>query len=263
MPRRSSSLLEILVLLPWWVGVSLAALIYYGLPWLVGFHFGEQGYLAAKLPATVLALLCLFAAVASVVRRFLTNRQLAKRTNLESLAKLHWKTFEDLMAEVFRRQGYSVEEQLGGGADGGVDLALRRNGQITLVQCKRWTGKSVGVSIVRELFGIMASERAEAGILVTTSNFTKECEFFCAKKSIRLIDGQKLLPLIRSVQKGTGPETQEPGKLRSDRTNKSTPMCARCGSPMALRTAKRGLNAGNQFWGCSSFPKCRYTSETG
>ncbi|MVF24844.1 hypothetical protein EVC37_25075 [Methylocaldum sp. BRCS4] len=26
---------------------------------------------------------------------------------------------------------------------------------------------------------------------------------------------------------------------------------------MVLRTAKRGTNAGGQFWGCSSFPKCR------
>ncbi|WP_232209291.1 hypothetical protein ACN2MM_06290 [Alkalilimnicola ehrlichii MLHE-1] len=26
---------------------------------------------------------------------------------------------------------------------------------------------------------------------------------------------------------------------------------------MVLRTAKRGANAGNQFWGCSGYPKCR------
>lgn len=34
--------------------------------------------------------------------------------------------------------------------------------------------------------------------------------------------------------------------------------CPRCGSPLVLRTAKKGDNAGNQFYGCSSFPKCRY-----
>ena len=33
--------------------------------------------------------------------------------------------------------------------------------------------------------------------------------------------------------------------------------CPRCGSPMKLRTAKQGKHAGNQFWGCSTFPKCR------
>src|SRR5699024_1222496 len=33
--------------------------------------------------------------------------------------------------------------------------------------------------------------------------------------------------------------------------------CPKCGSAMVLRTAKRGTHAGNQFWGCSAFPKCR------
>ena len=36
-------------------------------------------------------------------------------------------------------------------------------------------------------------------------------------------------------------------------------ICPRCGSPLVLRTAKKGENAGNQFYGCSAFPKCRYT----
>ena len=33
--------------------------------------------------------------------------------------------------------------------------------------------------------------------------------------------------------------------------------CQKCGSDMVLRTAKRGANAGNKFWGCSTYPKCR------
>jgi len=35
------------------------------------------------------------------------------------------------------------------------------------------------------------------------------------------------------------------------------PVCPKCGAAMALRTAKRGANAGNQFWGCTNYPKCR------
>ena len=34
--------------------------------------------------------------------------------------------------------------------------------------------------------------------------------------------------------------------------------CARCGQEMVLRITKKGQNAGNEFWGCSAFPKCRY-----
>ena len=37
----------------------------------------------------------------------------------------------------------------------------------------------------------------------------------------------------------------------------SNPRCPKCGSKMLLRTAKSGANAGEQFWGCSNFPRCR------
>ena len=33
--------------------------------------------------------------------------------------------------------------------------------------------------------------------------------------------------------------------------------CPKCDAPMVRRVAKRGKNAGNEFWGCSTFPKCR------
>ncbi len=35
------------------------------------------------------------------------------------------------------------------------------------------------------------------------------------------------------------------------------PLCPDCKTPMVLRTAKRGKNAGNQFWGCTNYPKCK------
>jgi len=36
-----------------------------------------------------------------------------------------------------------------------------------------------------------------------------------------------------------------------------TPACHQCGEVMVLRKARSGKNAGQQFWGCSAFPKCR------
>ena len=38
-------------------------------------------------------------------------------------------------------------------------------------------------------------------------------------------------------------------------------ICPRCGAKLVLRTAKKGEHIGNQFWGCSGFPKCRYTEQ--
>jgi predicted RNA-binding Zn-ribbon protein involved in translation (DUF1610 family) len=37
----------------------------------------------------------------------------------------------------------------------------------------------------------------------------------------------------------------------------TAPACPKCGSEMVLRTAKSGTNAGEQFWGCPDYPKCR------
>ncbi|MCQ2450052.1 MAG: NERD domain-containing protein [Clostridia bacterium] len=36
-------------------------------------------------------------------------------------------------------------------------------------------------------------------------------------------------------------------------------ICPSCGGHLVQRTAKRGPNAGNQFLGCSNYPKCKYT----
>lgn len=39
----------------------------------------------------------------------------------------------------------------------------------------------------------------------------------------------------------------------------SPPYCPRCNRKMVLRTAKRGANKGNQFWGCTNYPGCKFT----
>jgi len=44
-------------------------------------------------------------------------------------------------------------------------------------------------------------------------------------------------------------------KRRSDPTAER--QCPKCGSALLIRTVKSGAKAGQQFWGCSAFPKCR------
>lgn len=41
------------------------------------------------------------------------------------------------------------------------------------------------------------------------------------------------------------------------------PSCSKCSSAMMRREAKRGPNAGDAFWGCSAFPKCRFIAQIG
>ncbi|WP_043319504.1 nuclease-related domain-containing protein [Microbulbifer sp. HZ11] len=53
--------------------------------------------------------------------------------------------------------------------------------------------------------------------------------------------------------------TQHVEQLKARSHPDAKRICPKCGSKMVKRTSKRGPNAGSQFWGCSSFPKCRGT----
>ncbi|SDS43582.1 Topoisomerase DNA binding C4 zinc finger [Halopseudomonas sabulinigri] len=44
-------------------------------------------------------------------------------------------------------------------------------------------------------------------------------------------------------------------KRRSDPTAER--QCPKCGSALVIRTVKSGVKAGQKFWGCSTFPKCK------
>ena len=106
------------------------------------------------------------------------RRLVDEQTSLESLHHTPWKQFEFLVAEAYRRQGYAVEYSLGRGADGGVDLILRRGGRTSLVHCKQWKAFSVGAPVVREMFGLLTAEKADKAIIVTSGDFTREARSF-------------------------------------------------------------------------------------
>ena len=40
------------------------------------------------------------------------------------------------------------------------------------------------------------------------------------------------------------------------------PLCPKCGKPMIKRVAKKGANAGKEFWSCSTYPNCDGTRNT-
>lgn len=49
-----------------------------------------------------------------------------------------------------------------------------------------------------------------------------------------------------------------PGPAPVEELKPEEKLCPKCGSKLVLRTAKKGNYQGNQFWGCSRYPKCRY-----
>lgn len=73
----------------------------------------------------------------------------------------------------------------------------RTNVPVSIVQCKHWTGKSVGVDKIRELRGVMASRKLSLGQFATTSGFTTDAVIFAKANGLNLLDADALLALIR------------------------------------------------------------------
>lgn len=70
-----------------------------------------------------------------------------------------------------------------------------------------FTPRQVGVTLVRELYGVMTAEGATDAILVTCGEYTDDAREFAAGKPTRLIHGETLVEIIRSVQpRGSGRE---------------------------------------------------------
>jgi restriction system protein len=259
MRRQNESFGELLLKLPWWVSATLGIVAFAGVRWGLPIWAGQDNtrQMLAKgiIPLAPLALL-LFAifAVASFLFARKRHRLVDEQTNLDQLRETPWKDFEYLVAEAYRRQGYQVEYSLGRGADGGLDLTMRKDGLTSLVQCKQWKVFSVGAPVVREMFGLMTAEKADQAIIVTTGNFTRDARDFAAGKPISLVDGPQLLALVQSVQTNRAEPDTESAPAPAETT---VPSCPQCGKPMVQRTARRGSNAGNRFWGCSAYPACK------
>jgi restriction system protein len=259
MSRRNESFGDILLKSPWWISAMLGVLAFVGLHW--GVHAYFVGNKMAQPIVTVTTnyapfVALIFGALAGLSFWFGKRRQalVDQQTSLESLRAVPWKDFEFLVAEAYRRQGYDVDFSISKGADGGVDLVLRKAGRTSLVQCKQWKVFAVGAPVIREMFGLMTAEHADEVIVVTSGKFTAEAESFAQGKPIQLVDGPCLLQLIKQVQPSApGPNVLEPPE--SD----APPFCPFCGKAMVIRTSRRGKNAGNKFWGCPDYPGCRGT----
>lgn len=291
MARRKKSspaedLIELVAMLPWWVGVLLALLSYLLLhplaasPLTVPAQPGQGTVVMqalwkglASAGQYVLPIICLAAAGLSAWRRKVRRglvADVAQSQASSALDGMSWREFELLVGEGFRLQGYQVVETGGGGADGGVDLVLRRpgknGGETFLVQCKQWRALKVGVDVVRELYGVMAARGAACGFVVTSGRFTDDAISFASGRNVTLVDGPKLLALIQQAKaRGAQPATRANATKASPLSTApaQATTCPLCAKPMVRRTAKRGASAGGEFWGCTGYPACRGTRPIG
>lgn len=252
--------IEVFAKLPWQVCLALAPVVWFGFDLLSQLspppateiqNMGGVVFVAAASTAGMFLkyLVPAMLAIAALVS-WLSKRRRAKlladttaRTDSAPLLSLSWQQFESLVVAYFEREGYHATLTQSG-ADGGVDAIAKKDGETFLIQCKQWRATKVGVDVVRELFGVMSAQGATGGYVVSAGPFTRPAIEFAEGRNIELINANRIVRIVKRL-----PAQSVSGE----------PVCPKCGAGMVKRTAKRGANAGNQFWGCSRYPECRGT----
>ncbi|MBP2159086.1 MULTISPECIES: restriction endonuclease [Asticcacaulis] len=205
-----------------------------------------------------LVTLCLMMSAAMWLKSFIERQRLKRLADRAAdsgvLAGLSWEAFEQVVAQGFASLGF--EAQLTAeGADGGYDIVLNSTAGRFLVQAKHWREASVGVDVVRALYGVAQAENATGAYIVTSGSFTLAASEFAAGKPIWLYTGKRLRDLL-AAGKGAAPA----GSVSSERLKLPLPAdavtCPLCDGRMVLREARRGSHSGKRFYGCLQFPAC-------
>jgi hypothetical protein len=200
-------------------GVAVFFYVGVGLVLPLALHRSVSGLVQLNILGSTLARLVLIAWLAVRVEAGHRRHLVEWTTNLRHLDSAE---FEWFVGEVFRREGWKVRET---GrryeADGNIDLELSRNGERVVVQCNRWTAKSVGVDDIRGFAGTLLREglAGSAGVFVTLSDFTPQALTEAKDAGLALVNGRQLFARIEKVrQLKPCPECRMP--MRLDRSQR-------------------------------------------
>ena len=173
-----------------------------------------------------------------------------KEWTLKLIQEIEWKKFEELSTGFYLVKGIRAEAT-SLGADGGIDIKLYQDdtGKPTsLVQCKAWYNKQVGVKEIREFLGVLTHEKISKGFYMTSGDFSEDAKETAKNNRISLISGEMLLIMLQRLSEDSQKRLLE----LATAGDYKTPSCSACGTKMVRRKGDK-----TDFWGCSNFPKCR------
>ncbi len=130
------------------------------------------------------------------------------------LSSIHWRQFEYLTGEYFRRNGYEVK--IGPGrADGGVDVtAIKKSTavgpEMIVIQCKRYAENNlVKITDVQAFWTVATDLNATKALIATTSHYPAGVTKWCEAKQYRLtpVEGDNVrnwIDEMKSTARATG-----------------------------------------------------------
>jgi restriction system protein len=124
---------------------------------------------------------------------------------IEQIMKCSPKFFEELVIDLLEKMDYGgsridAGEVTGRTGDEGIDGVIKQGKlglDIVYVQAKRWSN-TVSAQEVHAFAGSLGGQKAQKGIMITTSQFTPAAKEFVEKsdRKIVLIDGERLAQLM-------------------------------------------------------------------
>ena len=175
------SLFALLVNAPFWVSLLIAGALF----------AVAHNFLPAVL-ALATTLPFLGTACFAGWRQYRTPSPARVSETMEALRAMPWEQFAQLMADAFRREGYTV----GVLESGIVSYELGKSGYNTVASCKRWKVAQTGIGPLRELADAGHAREARSCIYVAAGDFTETAQAFAREKSIRLLHGAELATLV-------------------------------------------------------------------
>lgn len=84
-------------------------------------------------------------------------------------------------------------------------------------------------------------------------------------RSVHCLDDirQAVQPLLTGGKPGDASALPESAVSLADLADSLNARCPKCGAGLVRRVAKQGKRAGEEFWACSAYPHCRFTSPVG
>ncbi len=166
--------------------------------------------------------------------------------------------FNKLISMLFKQRGYSVSAMKENNNDN-VNIVLKMDAETIFVQYKHWREYKVDLAVIEELYAEMDSESVSHGIVITTGLFTQDALDYSHGKHLLLINGIDLSQMVGvlSASNDDGADNEAQADEAVEEMPELEPLCPICSREMIKRTARKGKNAGNTFWGCSQFPNCR------
>ena len=179
-----NSLFAILLRSPWWISFCVVAVIALASKALL-----PDGYVAfgvmGSLPFVGIAFMAAW-------RQWRAPSTVQLADTLQKAGAMSWREFSSAVEQGFGRQAYRVTRLPGPAAD----FKLEKNGQTTLVSCKRWKASNQGVEALRELVALQQAQGAGHSIYISLGQVTATAQKFAQANGIMLMSDASLAQLL-------------------------------------------------------------------